>query len=151
MASYAGTPFSGVFKSTDRGESWTALTTRLNDNSVDALAIDPSRPATIYAGTSDHIWASGGVIKSVNGGESWGRPNRAAVDALEDARIAGFEGSIASAKTLSLRRLPVQCTPVGALEHAAREIPGEGAGVEPGRVGRIDGERVDQNPVERAG
>ena len=33
---------------------------------VNALAIDPSNPATLYAGTE-----RGGVFKSTNGGSSW--------------------------------------------------------------------------------
>lgn len=62
---YAGTG-SGVFKSTNAGDSWTQVSTGLTDLPIASLAIDPSTPNTIYAQT----WA-GGVFKSSNGGDSW--------------------------------------------------------------------------------
>ena len=60
---YAGTDSGGVFKSTNGGESWTAVNAGLTNTTVLALAIDPSAPATLYAGTF-----GGGVFKSSNGG-----------------------------------------------------------------------------------
>jgi len=62
---YAGTD-EGVFKSINRGGSWTAINAGLTNPSVGSLRIDPSAPATLYAGT-----AGGGVLKSSNGGGSW--------------------------------------------------------------------------------
>jgi photosystem II stability/assembly factor-like uncharacterized protein len=70
----------GVFKSTDGAKTWRfsgqgltshAFPDNLVPNSsfpptVQALAIDPVSPATVYAGTSN-----GGVFKSVDGGASW--------------------------------------------------------------------------------
>jgi photosystem II stability/assembly factor-like uncharacterized protein len=41
----------GVFKSTDGGETWTAVTTGLTTPHVSALAIDPQHPSRLYAGT----------------------------------------------------------------------------------------------------
>ena len=54
----------GVFKSDDGGSNWVAINTGL-PTSVNALAIDPSRPNTLYAGTFL------GVFKTTNRGESW--------------------------------------------------------------------------------
>jgi hypothetical protein len=51
---YAGT-HSGAFKSTNGGDSWTAVNTGLTKIFVRALAIDPFTPDTLYAGT----WGSG--------------------------------------------------------------------------------------------
>jgi uncharacterized repeat protein (TIGR01451 family) len=65
---YAATA-SGVFKSLDRGVSW-SLTGRNSSNvvfSANSVAVDPSNPARIYAGTF-----GSGVYRSMNGGESWG-------------------------------------------------------------------------------
>ena len=45
----------------DAGRRWRAVNMGL-DTSVYALAIDPQRPATVYAGTSE------GVLKSTDGG-----------------------------------------------------------------------------------
>jgi hypothetical protein len=56
----------GVFKSTDAGESWTSVSTGLPNDAVFALAIDPTTPSTLYAGTG-----SSGVFKSVDGGATW--------------------------------------------------------------------------------
>jgi pimeloyl-ACP methyl ester carboxylesterase/photosystem II stability/assembly factor-like uncharacterized protein len=59
-----------VFKSTNGGGDWSAANTRLPNPYVDALAIDPATPATLYAGTS-----GGGVFKSTNGGGDWSEAN----------------------------------------------------------------------------
>ena len=56
----------GIFKSTNFGGSWTAVNTGLTDLLVGPLAVDPSAPNTLYAGT---YYA--GVFKSTNGGMSW--------------------------------------------------------------------------------
>lgn len=55
----------GVFRSTDSGGSWSAVNTGLDLN-VDALAIDPATPSTLYAGSYDS-----GVFQSTNSGGSW--------------------------------------------------------------------------------
>jgi photosystem II stability/assembly factor-like uncharacterized protein len=72
---YAGTSGGGVFKSTDGGANWSAVNTGLMNRSttntslprayVSALAIDPTMPTTLYAGTLD------GVFKSIDGGANW--------------------------------------------------------------------------------
>jgi uncharacterized protein (TIGR03437 family) len=62
---YAGTG-SGVFKSTDGGSNWTAMSSGLEGANVLALVIDPSNPSTIYVGTSE-----GKVFKSISGGTTW--------------------------------------------------------------------------------
>jgi hypothetical protein len=60
----------GVFKSTDEGESWTAMNNGLLDFPVYALAIDATAPTTVYAGTF-----GGGIFKSMDGGGgAAGRP-----------------------------------------------------------------------------
>jgi hypothetical protein len=41
----------GVFRSTDRAASWTALNDGLTNLFVQTLAIDPRQPSTLYAGT----------------------------------------------------------------------------------------------------
>jgi photosystem II stability/assembly factor-like uncharacterized protein len=56
----------GVFKSTNAGKSWNACNTGITSLSVYVLAIDPTLPNTIYAGTSDD-----GVFKTTDGGQNW--------------------------------------------------------------------------------
>jgi len=54
-----------VFKSTDGGTSWSGKTAGLTNANVQGLAIDPSRPTTVYAATTS------GVFKSADGGGEW--------------------------------------------------------------------------------
>jgi hypothetical protein len=67
---YAGSPGTGVFKSTNGGQSWSAINTGLGLLDVRALAIDPLTPTTLYASSP-----SKGVFKSTNGGQSWSAIN----------------------------------------------------------------------------
>ena len=56
----------GVWKSTDGGAHWTVTSDLPERASVLALAVDPSAPTTIYAGTS-----RAGVFRSTDGGLTW--------------------------------------------------------------------------------
>src|SRR5206468_7966559 len=53
----------GVVKSTDRGATWQASNAGLPAADVNALALDPTDPATLYAGTS-----GSGVFKTSDAG-----------------------------------------------------------------------------------
>jgi photosystem II stability/assembly factor-like uncharacterized protein len=69
------TDFALVYKSTNGGTSWTALKNSGLPSKyafVTSLAIDPTTPTTLYAGT-DASYPDGvyGVYKSTDGGESW--------------------------------------------------------------------------------
>jgi photosystem II stability/assembly factor-like uncharacterized protein len=56
--------FCNAFVSRDSGASWGCLPL---DEEIDAVALDPSRPSTLYAG-GRHLW------KSIDGGKSFGPP-----------------------------------------------------------------------------
>jgi photosystem II stability/assembly factor-like uncharacterized protein len=57
----------GIFKSVDGGESWMPINNGLTaDWSIWVLAIDPTNPSILYAGTG-----GAGVFKSTDGGETW--------------------------------------------------------------------------------
>lgn len=70
---YAGTPDSGIFKSTDSGASWSDASRGLSTtgsyahgpHAVYALAVDPTDPRRLFAGTA---W---GVYASTDAGASW--------------------------------------------------------------------------------
>lgn len=73
---YAGTgnvygAGNGIFKSADGGNTWAAINTGLLafgslPGEITAIAVDPTTPATLYAGDG-----FGDVFKSANGGASW--------------------------------------------------------------------------------
>ena len=62
-----GTKFGpvGIFKSTNGGTTWQAASSGLGSTEIYALAIDPSAPSTVYAGTLQ------GIYKSINAGATW--------------------------------------------------------------------------------
>ncbi len=61
----------GVFKSTDGGTTWSRAGASVGESfGVSALAVDPEKPTTLYAGTTGR-----GVFKSSDGGESWHASN----------------------------------------------------------------------------
>lgn len=68
---YAGTD-RGVYRSDDAGASWRAASAGLPAFRVQTIAIDPTTPSTLYAGTltPDGI-ESVGIFKSTDGGASW--------------------------------------------------------------------------------
>lgn len=88
---YAGAASGGVWKSTDRGESWRALWDEQDTMAIAAIAIAPSAPNTVYAGTGE--WTPGwgptfpgtGVFVSTDGGATW--TQRTAVLARRIAQI----------------------------------------------------------------
>jgi photosystem II stability/assembly factor-like uncharacterized protein len=63
---FAGTSVSGIYSSTDNGDSWSEMNTGLTNKSVHAITIDGSN---LYAGTS------GGVFLSTDNGASWEATN----------------------------------------------------------------------------
>jgi hypothetical protein len=60
----------GVFKSTSAGADWSGSSTGLTNGDVRALALDPTNPSTIYAGTN-----GGGVFLSSDAGLNWSASN----------------------------------------------------------------------------
>ncbi|MFC1791233.1 WD40/YVTN/BNR-like repeat-containing protein, partial [Gemmatimonadota bacterium] len=75
----------GVFKTTDGGESWSAVLQIDENTGITDLEFDPSNPDFLYAAAYQrrrHIWGflaggpSSGIYKSTDGGESWRRVER---------------------------------------------------------------------------
>ncbi len=56
----------GVYKSTDGGQTWTAVNQGMLDYRISALAVDPTSPQTVYAGADD-----GTFFKTLDGGQTW--------------------------------------------------------------------------------
>jgi photosystem II stability/assembly factor-like uncharacterized protein len=56
----------GLWKSTDRGQTWVTATNGLTDTNVSGLVFHPTDPITMYLGT-----ANGNVFRSTDAGDSW--------------------------------------------------------------------------------
>lgn len=73
---WIGAADGGVWRSTDRGANWTALMQDANAITMGALAVDPSNPQVLYAGTGElssnvDAYTGAGMYKSEDGGDSW--------------------------------------------------------------------------------
>lgn len=74
---YAGTAGGGVWKTTDGGDTWTPLTDFAGSLSIGAIAIDPSDPQTVLAGTGEYnngyvgTYYGNGVFRTPDGGTTW--------------------------------------------------------------------------------
>lgn len=62
---FVGTDLEGIYRSDDSGSTFSASSSGMS-LFVRTVAIDPSNPSVLYAGTF-----GGGVFKTVDGGESW--------------------------------------------------------------------------------
>lgn len=74
----------GVVRSRDGGYTWLPLAEGLPGNEretyVLSLAIDPSAPSTVYAGTGAWVGGGHGVYKSTDAGDTWLPANRGMLD-----------------------------------------------------------------------
>src|ERR1700722_5836969 len=73
---YFGGVDGGVWKTTDAGVVWKPVFDGQPIASIGALAVAPSDPNIIYAGTGESdirsdLSSGNGVYKSVNGGQTW--------------------------------------------------------------------------------
>ncbi|HWK07396.1 MAG TPA: hypothetical protein VNS58_27380 [Puia sp.] len=92
--SYVGAASGGLFKTEDQGVTWKSIFDSTDNSSVSALAIAPSAPKQVWAGTGETFLIrpaeamGNGVYKSTNAGATWtnmglqatGRISRVIVD-----------------------------------------------------------------------
>ena len=76
MTYYAGAASGGIWKTSDGGEYWEPVFDSQTDHSVGAMAVAPSDPAIVWAGTGEpHIRSNvslgTGVYKSTDAGATW--------------------------------------------------------------------------------
>ncbi|MGH9607023.1 MAG: WD40/YVTN/BNR-like repeat-containing protein [Terracidiphilus sp.] len=98
---YAGAASGGVWKSTDGGNRWTPIFDREPVAAIGALAVAPSDPNVVWAGTGE-AWAirdidvtGDGVYKSTDAGKTWqhmgldatGRIGRVVIDPRDENRV----------------------------------------------------------------
>jgi photosystem II stability/assembly factor-like uncharacterized protein len=80
---YFGAAGGGVWKTEDAGQTWHSLGDQLPASSIGALAIAPSDPNIIYAGSGQvaaryDVAAGNGIYKSIDGGATWNSAGLAA-------------------------------------------------------------------------
>jgi photosystem II stability/assembly factor-like uncharacterized protein len=73
---YIGGAQGGVWKSVDKGSSWTPLTDKQCSLAMGSIAIDPVDPQIVYAATGEQHFSGDsyygcGVLRSTDGGTSW--------------------------------------------------------------------------------
>ena len=73
---YFGSVGGGIWQTTDGGMVWRPIFDAQHIASIGALAVAPSDPKTIYAGTGEsdirsNLSSGDGVYKSVDGGQTW--------------------------------------------------------------------------------
>jgi photosystem II stability/assembly factor-like uncharacterized protein len=73
---YVGAASGGIFKSTDGGIHWEAIFDGQPVSSIGSLAVAPSDPNIVWAGTGEsfirsHISVGSGIYKSVDAGKTW--------------------------------------------------------------------------------
>ncbi len=67
---YFGTPGGGIWKTTNSGQVWRPIFDRQGVASIGALAVAPSDPNVIYAGTGEQTTGNG-LYRSADRGETW--------------------------------------------------------------------------------
>ncbi len=74
---YAGAASGGIWKSTDGGNRWDPIFDKQPAAAIGALAVAPSQPSTVWAGTGE-AWAvrdsdvmGDGIYKSTDAGKTW--------------------------------------------------------------------------------
>ncbi len=83
---YAGFINGGLFKTTDGGNNWSAITTiPLNFSVVSTIVFDPVTPSTIYVG------ASNGVFKSTDSGATWTALNNFGIAVAPNVRALAID------------------------------------------------------------
>src|ERR1700752_3532815 len=73
---FVGAASGGVWKSVNGGTTYTPVFDRESVQSIGAVAIDPSNPKTVWAGTGESwvrnsVSVGDGIYKSTDGGEDW--------------------------------------------------------------------------------
>lgn len=73
---YAATAASGIWKSSDGGFTWTCLTDDLPTSTFGAIAVAPSDPNILYAGSGEanirgNVEVGNGLYRSTDAGKTW--------------------------------------------------------------------------------
>jgi photosystem II stability/assembly factor-like uncharacterized protein len=96
---YAGSVYSGLYRSFDGGSTWSASNSGIADSSITGIAICTANPSTIYASVQ-----TAGIMKSNDGGATWAP---IAANLMLQDQVLGALGLMPKIQTLLLPQLPV--------------------------------------------
>ncbi|MEL7003425.1 MAG: hypothetical protein AAFN93_11915 [Bacteroidota bacterium] len=76
MTYYVGAASGGIWKTVDGGLNWQPVFDKQRVHSIGALALSPSEPEVVYAGTGEsfirsNVSIGNGVWRSTDGGTTW--------------------------------------------------------------------------------
>lgn len=124
FAEIANTPL--VYGSTDGGQHWTNLTSNLPNVPVNAIAIDPSDPAIVYAGTDSGVYVTASVTQCPK--QACWSPYGVGLPAVKVTTLSavtsnGFAELRAGTKGRGVWRIPLASTSVQAVPATATLTP----------------------------
>ncbi|MBK6889713.1 MAG: hypothetical protein IT272_06300 [Chitinophagales bacterium] len=90
---YCGMEEGGVFKTTDKGLTWTFVTATYNIGTVRAIAVHPADPNTAY------ICPNGSIYKTTDGGVTWTQIMTSSNQWVNDIKISAADPNIIIAAT----------------------------------------------------
>jgi hypothetical protein len=100
---YVGAASGGIFKSTDGGVHWDPIFDGQPVSSIGSLALAPSDPNVVWAGTGEtfirsHISVGAGIYKSLDAGKTWSltRATPRSSSPVRSAMLTGRSRSAAS-------------------------------------------------------
>jgi photosystem II stability/assembly factor-like uncharacterized protein len=133
---YVGATSGGVWKSTDAGAHWTALTDLVIPNlSVASIAIDPKNHNTLYVGTGngfasiDELTGTG-IYKTTDGGGNWSRIGASTISGtVVKVMIDSVHSNVLLASLYSTNRGVYRSTDSGATWSKVYPSSGNAAGV----------------------
>lgn len=95
----------GVWKSSNRGEQWEPVMDFEKAITMGAVAVDPSNPNVLYAGTGEAAYfvdsySGAGMMKSVDGGATWFPSGLTTVAAFARIAVSPKDGNIVMAAAI---------------------------------------------------
>lgn len=98
---YCASYNNGFYKSTNSGTNWTPMNNGLGSDAAKVwnTAIDPAQPNTLYLGINSIGQNSGGIYKSVNGGQNWTKLTSFPTNDIMKIKINQLNGNIYACAT----------------------------------------------------
>lgn len=102
-----GYSFGGVFRTRDNGSNWEPIFDNEDILSISDISYDPNDASVIFVGTGDHNISGypvtgNGILKSINGGDSWDNVGLREAGVISEISVAKSNSSIVYAASMGL-------------------------------------------------